>query len=796
MRRLGVLITYFVTSAGLAASADPLPSELGWVRAPAESSQCRGYYQEPLLSLSRLNLKTQDELSITAKTGSLYLAGESHVSGGVTVARRGQLVQANEAYVIRDAKTGRITKIRLKGDVVLREQGKLMRSDSAEIKVGERQGVLTRVLYRINQNDQFKIEGETVRLQGITAWGKAGKISQLNTGVYQIDDGSYSACPPDAAAWQISAKELRLNIKDNVGVAKGAKLKLYSMPVVYLPYITFPVTKARKTGLLFPIFGYLGRSGFNIAAPFYWNIAPNYDATITPSVWSKRGLLMIGNFRYLTKMLSGEVEGRIIPEKNTSDSALGNYARGSVFLHQDAVFTPHWGSAMTFNAISDDKFLQDFSANPFTSTRTQMLQEAETHYDATYWHALLRVQNYETIQPENTIPVTSIYRRLPQLRFDANTPPGFAGLQAGVTGEAVYFNWPVRNNDPAYPDSLRIHLAPNLRWPLHRTWGYLEPRVSVDTRSYTDDRALPGLNEQITQVIPQFSVDSGLYFNRATAWWGKPYNQTLEPRLFYLNVPFRGQSAIPVFDSSYYIFTYDQLFRVNRFAGNDRIGDANQLSLGVTSRWLQSESGFETLSASVGMAFYFDNRKVLLCQPGTDCVESQQIGATSRTAPLSPIATALDYHVSQAWHVSGDLMIDPTNGQFQTIDAGLHYQPSGNNVINLGYSYLRGMETYNQVYTSAAWSLTKRWNVIGTFSYNVAQNFPQSYLAGFEYDSCCWAMRALGGQTFTNLTAANNPHYQPVVYFQVLLKGLGSFGNNEASRLLEGQISGYKDWFK
>ena len=353
-------------------------------------------------------------------------------------------------------------------------------------------------------------------------------------------------------------------------------------------------------------------------------------------------------------------------------------------------------------------------------------------------------------------------------------------------------------------------MNPILSFPNLKPWGYITPSVEL-VENYYDVHydGEPGSNT-FNRTIPRYSLDSGLTFERRTALIGDAFTQTLEPRLYYLYVPFKNQTPVPVFDSGYMIFNNDQLFRTNRFSGFDRIGDANQLAYALTSRWLSEANGQEKASVSVGQIHYFANREVQLCYEKKGvCHDSPlTLGYLSPVAQSSPIASRAVYNISSAWVANGDYVWDTYTRATNNGDLNLHYQPATNHIISFGYSYLTSgnllVEGNSGIQDSAlhqatigyAWPLTERWSGLGAYSYNLSKGYSMMTFLGLQYDDCCWAVRLIGGRAFQSLSIdALTPQYNNNVYLQVILKGLGSVASSDPASIINTYLPGYKNMF-
>ncbi|MFI4962870.1 MAG: LPS-assembly protein LptD, partial [Legionellales bacterium] len=732
---------------------------LGWQSDP-NVPICKGTYQ----SIATNPLSDPDEVRIFADSVSFYQNKPSTLKGHVEIQQNLRIVNAQTAFVYRDAHTNKISQIELLGDVRYREPGKLMIARSAKINPQDKSGETKDVLYRFNTDRRSAL---------LPAWGRASLIQRFANKDYTLHKATYTTCAPKDKAWDIQADTITLDDAKARGVARHALLRFGEWPIMYTPYLSFPTNKNRKSGFLQPILGYSNVGGFDFAMPYYWNMAPNYDLTLTPHVYSERGLMLGGEYRYVTSNSSGTITGDFLP----NDRAFANFLstnevqfpsladkssnRWSMGLLDSTQITPNLFLNINVERVSDDYYLQDFSSNLALMTERQLLSQADLTYVTDNWTFRGLGQSYQTLHPVNEIPVANVYERLPQLMAHGfySDLPFHANLS--ILGQYDQFNWPKErweNGEWYPPQGPRFHANPVLSLPQVKPWGYITPSIQIVENYYEVDynRSIPSADYNLT--LPRYSIDGGLYFERSSKILGSSFTQTLEPRLFYLNVPYQNQTAIPVYDSGYMIFNMDQLFRTNRFSGYDRIGDANQLAYALTSRWLSEATGRQRASLSIGQIAYFSNRQVQLCQNlSGSCVENpSSFGYLSPTSETSPIASRAVYNFNPFWGITGDYIWSTSTKATNNADLNVHYQPKPNTILNFGYSYLvngdvtriRDDGTENnalhQAIIAFAWPLTEKWSTVGAYSQNISKNYSMMSLVGLQYDSCCWAVRLLG----------------------------------------------------
>lgn len=781
---------------------------LGW-QATKSAPLCLGAYTPIIVH----PLSNNDELQITADSASLYRNQRSKLSGHVEIQQAQRIVNAQTAYIYRDAKTDQITKVEFLGEVRYLEPGRLMIARTATMNPQDKSGEVYDVLYRFNSERHHA---------ALPAWGQAKMIQRFSNKDYLLKQATYSTCAPQDKAWSLEAKSIKIDDAKARGVARDAVLRIHEWPVLYTPYLSFPTNKERKSGFLMPLTGYSNVSGWDFGAPYYWNIAPNYDMTITPHVYSERGVMLGDEFRFLSTNSVGLIKGTFLPndkvfqrfilDHETEFPELQDHStnRWAVGVADTTHFSSNLSLHLSAEQVSDNYYLQDFSTNLAQITQRQLLRQADLTYTTEHWLFRGMGQSYQTLHPVNEPPIDSVYERLPQLMAQGFYSELPLNARFSVLGQYDQFHWPSDFwSTEARPQGPRFHLNPILSVPFVKSWGFVTPEVQFIENYYQIDQGGRFPSDNFNRTIPRYSVDSGLYLERNFSLNKHRVTQTLEPRLFYLNVPYYNQAAIPIFDSGTMIFNVDQLFRTNRFSGFDRIGDANQLTYAVTSRWLVDETGMEKANFSVGQIKYFSDRRVQLCQSPTGyCVaDPLSMGYLSPTYSVSPIASQAIYHFNSNWRLSSDYIWNPATKATNNADLNVAYSPLPNAVLTAGYSYLinadvtqvrQNMDQNNalhQAIVSYSLPLNERWSTLGAYSQNISKNYSMMSLFGVQYDSCCWAMRLLGGRTFKNLNANFEPRYNNNVYLQIALKGLGNVGNSDPYNTLNTYIPGYKDPF-
>lgn len=815
-----------------------IAEQLGWKI--DHCHPCGGYYLDqpfhypPELSRAR-------QVAITSNHGLISQVGTSFLEDEVTITRFGQEIISNKAYVYRTT-AGTLSAVDVIGNVRARDDHTLIIARKGRYNFKSQAKSLIDILYRTNLIDrriahvERSLEQQKTphRVTGLTAWGEAYEFSQEKPFIYELTQASFSTCPPSRPAWQVKGSHILLNKATGRGYATHARLLVKNIPVLYVPYFSFSIDKQRKTGFLWPTVGIASdKWGPYVLAPFYWNMAPNYDMTITPGLMKKRGTSFNDKFRYLTTTSGGEINFTLVPHDrefaNMQEKANNKFyqtdnsfiqaelsrlenasaTRGAFVWRDNSLFNENWSSHLDFNYASDDYYLQDFGNTLNEITENQLLQEGDVFYKGRNVNFTGRLQAYQTLHPliDQGRPILNQYRRLPQLILNADYPDQWYGADFFISSELTYFTILKTPGSPyILPKGTRGHLQPGISWPLYWTYFYINPRLQLDLTGYElKDTSETNTPKRIGRSIPIFDVAANAAFDRHMNLFGHEFTQTLEPQIYYTFIPYRSQKKIPVFDTTVITLNYDQLFNYNRFTGLDRLGDANQIAAGINTRFIDGYSGFEKVRFGIGEIFYFRNRRVTLCNDPNICTDNPENPANDEW--LSPISAIFEYHLNPLWKFSANGIWNPAQQQLGNATITFNYQTDIQHILNFSFSYARnGDDIFSGVQTntsannlkitdfSAVWPFIHNVVMMGRWSQDWGGNHLQNLLYGLQYDTCCWGVRLVGGKAFTNLDKNNQPQYNTEFYLQFDLKGLGDIGAGNPSRLLS-SITGYKPQF-
>jgi LPS-assembly protein len=672
------------------------------------------------------------------------------------------------AYVRADRISGEIEeRVALEGAAEIRRGGTVLRGDqitytvaSDEVEITGNARVFRDGAAFFGPSLKLRIDARSGAMPdaGFTYTPMRGRgtsklIEFLDSSRVRFNESTYTTCAPGDDSWYLRASSLTLDRDDEVAFAQGASVHFQGVPILATPYFQFPLGDRRRSGFLAPSLGLNSNVGVDVSVPYYWNIAPNRDATITPRVMSRRGVLLGSEFRYLEPNFGGTVDFDIIPD----DREYGGTRDFLSISHRYANPSGVTGGVQ-YVKVSDDLVLADFSRTIAGASQLVLPQDAYIAYAQSRWRTMLRVAKNQTLQ-DPTAPVEKPYERVPQLTFVAASPR-YRGFEGGVAVEATSFEHPVRE------EGSRLVVNPSLSYPLRAPGYFLVPKVqwhSLDDALYRDPRP--------TRQLPIATVDSGLIFERDARWFGEETVQTLEPRLFYAYAPYRDQSMLPNFDSTLADFNFTQLFTENRFSGADRISEANQVTAALVGRVLDPATGAERLAGAIGQRYYFFSQRVVL--PG----ETPQLGSES------DLLVAVRGVIARHWITDVSVQHSTLERKLVRANAVLRWQPRPGSVINLAYRYK--LDEIEQVDLASQWPISARWSGVGRANYSLRESRWVELLGGVEYRDDCWAVRFVAHRFATIADSATTS-----IYFQLQLNGLSSIGTSMVE-LLQRNIPGY-----
>ena len=596
------------------------------------------------------------------------------------------------------------------------------------------------------------------------ARGTAERLEFLGRNHVRLTRASYTTCEPGNDAWQIEARELELDYEKEEGRGRDMRLRLLDTTVFAFPAFSFPLENRRKSGFLAPYYSQNTRRGLEVAAPYYLNLAPEHDLTITPVVMSKRGEQVKGDYRYLSRDFAGQFRVEYMPR----DEVLNRPRSGYSLQHEHRI-TPSLSARIDLNKVSDDRYFVDLASQVRQVSLGNLQREALLSYNASLWdmptYLTGRVQRFQTLQ-DPLAPQVSPYHRLPQIAF---------GVSKIDIGQALDFSLPgefARFAHPSLPEGTRWRLAPELSMPLLSPGMFLTPKVGYFASSYNLIRSAPGQPVRPNLTLPWFSADGGMVFERDASLFGNALTQTFEPRAYYVYAPYRAQDQIPVFDTALSDFNYAQLFTPNRFSGGDRFGDANQVTLAATSRFLDSR-GQELFRATLGQRYYFKNERVGLTA-----------ASPLRSRDQSDLLASVGGRLAQSVTMDGTVQYNQQASRSERIGLSARYSPEIAKVINASYRFNR--ETIRQVDVSGQWPIQPGWYAIGRYNYSLRDRRVLEGIAGLEYNAGCWVFRGV----FQRLQAAAQTT-STAMFFQIEFNGVGQIGSDDTVDFLKRSLPGY-----
>ncbi|MEH6785537.1 MAG: LPS assembly protein LptD [Alcanivorax jadensis] len=675
--------------------------------------------------------------------------------------------------------------IELDGDVLIEQPGSRITTDSAQLDQATGKFQLENGMRLESDQATFiasSMSGQTRRKEGsllgvryslfnTAARGSADYIF-LNETTTTITRGTYTTCAPGSNGWSLEGERIYLDREKGWGEANNVVLKVKSMPIFWLPWMTFPIDDRRKTGLLFPTIA-IGDSsgGLDITQPIYVNIHPQLDATIGPRFIDGRGEGVDSEFRYLTPWGEGDISYGVLFNDRKFDDEDRQVAR---WTHNGNI--NRWNLKTDFNYVSDDFYFKDLDTGLEISSQTHLPRLAEARYYGRTWQVLGRMQSWQTIDPtlaDQDLP----YRRLPQLQLTGD--PTLYGPLKGLWLSDITSFERSGSDDSGKATGLRAHAAPALNLRLQQPWGYLEPRARLYHTRYELDSVDANAEDNPDITTWGASVDSGLFFERPSRWFGEDFTQTLEPRLFVNKVAFKNQAFLPNFDSRELTFSYNSLFRENRFIGYDRIGDEEKLALGLTSRFLHDATGREQLRLRLAQGFYFDDRKVVTEQTVEDPTDDQ-----------TPLVGDARWNFARDWYLYTEAQWDLEENERERSSFQIGYNDRERRVVNVGY-HDRPEDDIRESELSGILPIHRHWRMVGRWMYDLENKRTLETIAGAEYRNCCWKLRLLSQRELVDDDGDGDLEADSTIWIQIQMVGLGGFGG-QVDALLERSIPGYR----
>lgn len=740
-----ILLLLLLNTNLYAKPSDPKAAKaLDWQ--PCAQCLCQGFFVEPRLTQTH-------QTRIRAHETQIQLGeGRSTLKGDVTIEQFQQSIRADRASYI--TKQQQVTQIDLDGHIHIQQPGRMLSAESAFIDLARKRAHLKSSYYRY-----------------ASAWGHAQSAHQIKDKII-LHDVTYSTCSPLQIDWHLKAEDLVIDTKNGRARANKIKLTWRDMPIFYLPVLSFPTDKRRHTGFLVPIFSYHSQQGFNITQPFYLNLKPNADLTLYPQFYSSRGTGLGAQLRYLHPHYSGLLYANFIPyDRKFADfkrefpgiASTGN-SRGALHWQHITTLNPYLTSHIEINTVSDDYYLKDFTQSDLNIENWQLLQNVDVSLDTQNLHAMMAFSHYQTIQLLANAKISESYAQLPHINFLWDQPWSEYDIQ--VAGGYDHFFW--QNSSQVHGQ--RLWLYPQVAHVFTHANISLVPQVGFILRDY---HLQYSSEPNHRQFIPTASLEFTHY-----AYYRNIQN---EYRVYGLWIPYHDQQLIPRFDSAHIPWTFDLLYRDNRFSGWDRVNDAQQINLSVLSHFYRDQ---EIARLGLGGMIFLHKPRVTL-------------GPYTHLNHISPLLLQTTFFLKQ-FELQGDFAyhLDAHEVENAGVLLNFHHHEQ---IFRLAYNFQRFLlrlseseqfftERNHTIGLASAIKLSPHWRLLGSWSYNLSHHYGQTFYLGTKYDSCCWALTLAAGKTLTSVTQTREPSYNSGIYLQLSLKGLGTLANRQPSTLLRQTI--------
>ena len=664
--------------------------------------------------------------------------------------------------------------------------------------------------FQSDQNsEESKLSEVKFHFFGNNGNGDAESITMDKNKVATLNNLTFTTCPTGNKSWQFSANELELDPESGRGEAWGMWLKLKNIPVFYFPYLNFPIDDQRKSGFLPPVVSDGDRNGLDISLPVYWNIAENFDATLKARSIQNRGNQLGAEFRYLSNNTMNQMSFEWLRDDRFARNLLtlepdlseGLYGltedRWAISLKNTSHFNEYWSASLDAGKVSDRDYFRDLGSELIsrqaTNSESQILSRGDVTYQDDIWIISFLAESTQSLVGDEP------YRLVPSLITSADYYDADIGLRWQFESDLSRFT----HSDKSLVHGARVNLLPSVSFPQRNTYAWMTPKLGYQISHYEQKVGVNGDEVEIDRNMPIFSLDSGIYLDRAMQWNESMYTHSLEPRLFYAYIPFREQNNIPVYDSRMPDFSFSQLWRANRFVGNDRIGDTNHLAVSLTNRFVEDKTGEQILEMTFGKKLYFEDREVSLG-------ESINLNNHQRSPWLAEINYQPNSRLTMTGFIewSDEPSLLKANRGTILARSQINFEPMKDHIVNLSHRVRNKNEYSNEeLDLSFAWPINDEWRLVGRWYNDLQKRRTSETLFGFEYESCCWAISivsrryldvrldAMGEPVFGSTIEGRDEQFNSGVYMQFVFKGLGSPGQKSVSKLLANSIKGYKSRF-
>jgi len=763
------------------------PRNLDWVDETALSDEqkqgladgCCGRYVEPPRDYPDADLNPDDAPLNASATSTEAQDKVATMKDDVQISQGYRQVRSDTAILDQEERTAT-----LEGNVQLREPGLLMLGTKAHFNL---------------DSGELAVDDATWVFHESAIRGTAGTVARQEDGLIFIDNATYTSCEPGNNTWTMAAANIAIDPQTGMATAKHVRIKVKDVPIIYLPWIRYPVDGRRASGLLFPEISVSDKNGFDYAQPIYLNLAPNYDATITPRYMQERGEMLELELRHLSRLTETTLGGGWLSDDDGGDVSIDPITGLKPFEGEDRWLAmldhrggigERWSTTIDYTKVSDEDYFRDIgNATLEARSQTHLKQSAGLNYNLDHWRFGVSATEYQTLI-NNT---DDQYQQLPRV---------FANGEYFINAGAQDLIFKLKNqfttfdhddNSRVTGDRLRSDYSITLdkQW----LWGYFRPTFKLKHLSYDlDDPLQPGGDDGPSTTVPVGIIDTGLFFERFSSLFGG-HTQTLEPRLYYLNAKSEDQSDNPDFDTDELTFSYQQLFRDTRFSGGDRISDGEQLTLALTTRMIDAH-GIERLHASIGQILYLDDREVAL----NYAANNEELLRSD-----SEFAAEFGARLNKQWRFQSDILYDDNSERVNKGSFSLRYRGTGQALFNASYRYTREEPRFQdgvaydadieQADLSAFLPISSRWSLIGRWNQDLTNSRELEVFGGIEYNSCCWRAALIARHWLdrddNELIPEDELEYDDGIFFQIQLKGLAGTGGTLDSILSDG-IYGYE----
>jgi LPS-assembly protein len=702
----------------------------------------------PIPPLIMANDLLTGQIRVKAQHTQIQQDTLAEFSGKVEIESAGATIKANEAKVDRNTQS-----LNASGEVTYQDP---------QIKVSSES------VYLNTSSNDLLIRDTEYQLASMNGRGKAQTIELSKQTGIELNEVSFSTCPEGHEDWRIQASSISLSPNQSRGEVSHARFYLKDIPVLYLPYFSFPVTNTRQSGLLYPVISSSSSTGLSYEQPYYWNITENMDATLAPRLMTDRGVQLKSEFRYLTEAHAGQLDMEYLGNDRASGNNEERYFYR--FVHQGQILE-NWQINAEYNGLSDSNYIVDLGSDYYNRADTHLYQTLGLSYYDDQLDFNLQFRDFEILGEH-----ANSYRALPEMKLNYETPLDY-GFEFDLASELTYFD----NNNDLSPRATRLHIAPSLRYPYQTNWGeFLAETTLLQTYYRQDNIQNTNLSEKISRTLGQARLYGALAFERDATWLQKDAVQTLEPKIQYFYTSFEDQSDIGLYDTTRLFSDFDGLFRGRKFTGIDRISDKNQVTVGLTTRIID-ENNREQFALSVGQIFYLqDNR----------------LAANSEQNDRSALAAELDWQIGSKWYAHTEAQISSVTDKVERSSISLEYTSSKDRVAQINHRYVRELsgEEINQVGITASWPISNNWHWVGRWYHDVKQRRTVESYTGLQYESCCWALRIVAQRHLSNrydqdgLQSTNE--FESGLALQFIFKGMG--GNSTGRDMLTDGLFGYR----